>query len=278
VPIRLLTLLLARRGLPAAEPREHSARWLDLTGLALLSPALALTVYGLSARTAGLSLPAAGVALLLAFGVHAPRTRSTAPLLDLRLFTHRPSAAASALNFFSRLSVFGAVILMPLSYQQVRGHSALTAGLLPVPQSLGTLLALPYVGKLTDRIGARPVFLTGITVTTLGTLAYTQVGSRTGDLVLGLALPGYTRSSSPAGPRSTLKTAPETAPWASRAVAGSSSLIPASSESMPTPGCADPKYTGCTSAFPVCTASSPRSRRYESAVSPSTKAARSASS
>ncbi|WP_411139906.1 hypothetical protein [Streptomyces sp. x-80] len=84
---------------------------------------------------------------------------------------------------------------MPLSHQQVRGHSALTAGLLPAPQSLGTMLALPYVGKLTDRIGGRPVVLTGITVTTLGTLAYTQVGSRTGDLVLGLALLGYTRPS-----------------------------------------------------------------------------------
>ncbi|MFE5735582.1 DHA2 family efflux MFS transporter permease subunit [Streptomyces celluloflavus] len=188
VPICLLALSLARRGLPLGTPREHGARWLDLTGLALLSPALALTVYGLSTRTAGLPLLTAGAVLLLAFGVHALRTRATAPLPDLRLFTHRPFAAASALNFLSRLSIFGAMILMPFYYQQVRDHSALTAGLLLAPQSLGTMLALPYVGKLTDRIGARPVVLTGIAVTTLGTLAYTQVASHTDDLVLGLAL------------------------------------------------------------------------------------------
>lgn len=114
--------------------------------------------------------------------------RTPAPLLDLRLFAHRPLAAASALNFVSRLSIFGALILIPLYYQQVRGHSALTAGMLLAPQSLGTMLALPYVGRLTDRIGARPVVLTGIAVTTLGALAYTQVAAHTHDLVLAAAL------------------------------------------------------------------------------------------
>jgi len=167
VPGCLVALLLARRSIPGDGPNEHGGRWLDLTGLALLSPALVLTVYGLSTRTNGLPLLAAGAALLIALAVHALRTRTVAPLLDLRLFTHRPFAAASALNFLSRLSIFGAVILMPLYYQQVRGHSALTAGPFLAPQSLGTMLALPYVGRLTDRIGARPVVLAGTAITTL---------------------------------------------------------------------------------------------------------------
>lgn len=188
VPLCLIALLLARHGIPNDPPREHTGRWLDLTGLALLSPALALTVYGLSTPTHGLPLLATGAVLLIAFAGHALRTRTVAPLLDLRLFTHRSFAAASALNFLSRLSIFGAMILMPLYYQQVRGHSALTTGLLLAPQSLGTILALPYVGRLTDRIGARPVVLTGITITTLGTLAYTQVGTHTNDLILGVSL------------------------------------------------------------------------------------------
>lgn len=188
VPVCLAALLLARRGVPTSRPRREGGGRLDLIGLALLSPALAVIVYGLSARTARLPLLAAGAALLIAFGVHALRTRNTAPLLDLRLFTHRPFATASALNFLSRLSIFGAMILMPLYYQQVRGHSALAAGLLLAPQSLGTMLALPYVGKLTDRIGARPVVLTGIAITTLGTLVFTQVNAHTNDLVLGISL------------------------------------------------------------------------------------------
>ncbi|GHE26095.1 MFS transporter [Streptosporangium violaceochromogenes] len=188
VPICLLALLLSYRGL--SDDGQREAQHLDLTGVALLSPALALIVYGLS-RTGipggGLLPLAAGTALLAAFVCYALRT-SDAPLIDLRLFTHRALAAASALNFMSRLSIFGALILIPLYYQQVRGHSALAAGMLLVPQSLGTMLALPYVGKLTDRIGARPVVLTGIAVTTLGALAYTQVTADTHDLVLAASL------------------------------------------------------------------------------------------
>jgi MFS family permease len=79
-------------------------------------------------------------------------------------------------------------MLIPLYHQQVRGQSALDAGLLLVPQSVGTMLALLYVGKLTDRIGARPVVLTGIAVTTVGAAAYTQVTAHTHALLLAASL------------------------------------------------------------------------------------------
>jgi predicted MFS family arabinose efflux permease len=164
---------------------HRGERWLDLTGLALLAPGLALTLYGLSTRTARLPLLATGLVLLAAFTVQALRSHEVAPLLNLRLFANRPFTAATALNFLSRLSIFGVMILLPLYYQQVRGHSALTAGLLLAPQSLGTMIALPYVGRLTDRLGARPVVLAGIAATTLSALAFTQVGAHTGGVILG---------------------------------------------------------------------------------------------
>jgi EmrB/QacA subfamily drug resistance transporter len=188
VPIVALALVLARRGIPDAPARPRGDHWLDVSGLVLLAPGLALTVYGLSAHAARIPLLIAGAALLAGFTVNALRTRATAPLLDPRLLTHRPFAAASTLNFLSRLSIFGVMILMPLYYQQVRGHGALTAGLLLAPQSLGTMLALPYVGRLTDRIGARPVVLAGIAVSVVSTLTFTQVSGHTGGVLLGTAL------------------------------------------------------------------------------------------
>jgi EmrB/QacA subfamily drug resistance transporter len=185
LPVCLLALLLSRRGIPDSGERED--RRIDLRGLALLSPAVALIVFGLSRTGTSDRWPlplASGAVLLAAFAVHVWRTTGT-PLVDPHLFAHRALAAASALNFVSRLSIFGALLLIPLYYQQVRGHDALTAGLLLAPQSLGTMLALPYAGRLTDRIGARPVVLAGIAATTLGALAYTQV---TDALVLAAAL------------------------------------------------------------------------------------------
>ena len=183
VPICLVALALGRRGIPDGPPREPAGR-LDVTGLALLAPALALVVYGLSARAGWLL--GTGAALLAVFTGYALRART--PILNPRLFAHRPFAAASTLNFLSRLSIFGVMILMPLYYQQVRGHSALAAGLLLAPQSLGTMIALPYVGRLTDRLGARPVVLAGITAGALAALACTRVGAHTSDVFLGAAL------------------------------------------------------------------------------------------
>jgi EmrB/QacA subfamily drug resistance transporter len=146
VSLCLIALLLARHGIPGDRPRQHTQRWLDLTGLALLAPALALTIYGLSTRTNGLALLTAGAILLVAFAVHALRTRTVTPLLELQWFTHRPFAAASALNFLSRSSIFGVMILMPLYYQQVRGHSALTTGLLSAPQRVQRARAIRLLG------------------------------------------------------------------------------------------------------------------------------------
>lgn len=193
VPVCALALALAWRVMPSGT-RSGSAT-LDLLGLALLSPGLAALTYGLYEAAAGAGVPGRtapaslvlGAALLVAFAGHALRTRTT-PVFDLRLFAHRAFAAAAALNFVSRMSIFGAVLLIPLYYQQVRGLSAFTAGMLLAPQSLGTMLALPLVGKLTDRIGARPVVITGIAAATVSVLAYTQLGADTNEILLALSL------------------------------------------------------------------------------------------
>ncbi|MFB9964419.1 DHA2 family efflux MFS transporter permease subunit [Sinosporangium siamense] len=182
VPVCLIALILAWWAIPADPPRERTGPRPDLIGLALLPPAFALIVYGLSAASGG---PAVlGVALLAGFAVHA--LRASAPLIDLWLFAHRSFAAASATAFLARWSIFGAMVLIPLYHQEVRGHDALGAGLLLVPQSLGTMLALPYVGRITDRVGARPVVLAGVAVGTAAAFLHSLPGVH--DWVLGGAL------------------------------------------------------------------------------------------
>ena len=52
------------------------------------------------------------------------------------------------------MSLFGAMLILPLYYQVVRGESALDAGLLLAPQGLGAATAMPIAGRLTDRLGA----------------------------------------------------------------------------------------------------------------------------
>jgi EmrB/QacA subfamily drug resistance transporter len=193
VPICAIGLLLSWRKMP--DPHPPGKHPLDLVGLALLSPALVALVYGLSeaGQHGGFGDPAVvvpivlGAALLTAFGIHALRTRVD-PIIDLRLFRLRSFTASAGLMFLAGLSVFGAMILLPLYYQQARGQDALHAGLLLAPQGLGVMIALPVVGRLTDRIGPRPIVLVGIGLALLGTLPYTQVGSDPSELLLGAAL------------------------------------------------------------------------------------------
>jgi EmrB/QacA subfamily drug resistance transporter len=93
VPLGVLTFVCARRLLPALEPggvREP----LDVRGIVLLSPGLAVFVYGLAE---GVVVAAVAGAALLAYGVHAARARSA--VLDLKLFRDRGFAVASASTF-----------------------------------------------------------------------------------------------------------------------------------------------------------------------------------
>jgi EmrB/QacA subfamily drug resistance transporter len=190
-PICLAGLLLAWRGLPhdrpasarhedtgsrpAAAPRPR----LDVAGLVLLCPALAGLLYGLAqvSTQAGFGHPAvimpiaAGGVLLTGFVWHALHVRGE-PLVDLRLFRSRGFVGASGLMFLAGLSIYGAMLLMPLYFQQARGYSALTAGLLLVPQGVGSILPRTIVGRLTDRLGSRPISLAGIALAAIGTVPF----------------------------------------------------------------------------------------------------------
>jgi EmrB/QacA subfamily drug resistance transporter len=193
LPVGIVALLLAWRFLAAGEARRGGA--LDVLGLALLSPGLALFLYGMSEAgvrggfgsgraLAGISL---GLALVAGFAVHAWR-RGYDALIDVSLFARRGFAAAAATNLFVGVALFGALILLPLYYQLVRGESPLSTGLLLMPQGIGAALAMPIAGKLTDEIGARVVIAAGVVLALLGTAVYTQVGANTSYALLAGAL------------------------------------------------------------------------------------------
>jgi MFS family permease len=127
----------------------------------------------------------AGVALLIGFGVHASRNDA---LIDIGLFRDRAFAAASGTVFIFGVSLFGAMLILPLYYQVVRAESALSAGLLLAPQGVGAAMAMPIAGRLTDRLGAGRVVPFGVVIACLGTAVYTQLTATTPYEVLGVAL------------------------------------------------------------------------------------------
>lgn len=120
------------------------------------------------------------------FARHALRTEE--PVVDVRLFRIRSFTGAAVLLFISGLSLYGVLMLLPLYYQQLRGYSALTTGLLLVPQGIGGILTRGLAGRLTDRLGPRPVVLVGMAVTALGTVPFALGQPHANNVLLDLCL------------------------------------------------------------------------------------------
>jgi EmrB/QacA subfamily drug resistance transporter len=192
VPIGVAALITGVRGLP--NPRREPAGRLDVVGLGMLAAGMPLITYGLAevGTTGGFSSPkvigpiVGGLGLVVWFVLHALRVER--PLLDVRLYARRTFAPASITTFCLAAALFGAMILMPLYYQQVRGESVLATGLLVGPQGLGAALVMPLSGKLTDRIGGGPLALFGVILTCVATIPLGLIGAHTSILGLSFAL------------------------------------------------------------------------------------------
>jgi EmrB/QacA subfamily drug resistance transporter len=189
VPVGLVAVAFAWRVLPPDE--ATNARRLDLLGFAMISPGLALLLQGLVSLAHGnpeapFSLAASAV-LLAAFAWHALRRPATA-LIDLRLFGARTFRAAAATQFLSNAINFGGQLLMPLYFLKLRGLPPSVTGLLLMPMGLGVFFALPIMGRLSERFGARAISGTGAALSLIGTIPFALAGADTPVALLCVAL------------------------------------------------------------------------------------------
>jgi EmrB/QacA subfamily drug resistance transporter len=172
VPIGAVAMVYAWRVLDRDE--VHPSESFDFIGMLLLSPGLALFLYGVS------SIPAAkqqhgtmftgtvvttsliGLALVGAFIAWALRRHNVHPLIQLRLFANRYMTVAVVTMALFAMAFFGASLLFTLYFQQVRGESPMSSGWLVAPQGAGAMLTMPIAGFLADKIGPGKVVLTGL--------------------------------------------------------------------------------------------------------------------
>jgi EmrB/QacA subfamily drug resistance transporter len=180
--------------LPSDSPTPSES--FDFVGMLLLSPGLALFLYGVSSipeagtvwDTKVLTTAAIGLALVVVFVLRTLFRSPEHPLMDLQLFRNRAlSVSVIAMSLFA-IAFFGASLLFPSYFLQVRDETTLRAGLLLAPQGLGAMLTMPAAGILTDRIGPGKIVIAGISTIVVGMAMFTQVGSDTSYAFLLLAL------------------------------------------------------------------------------------------
>ena len=170
VPIGVLATALGARLLP--ETRAAAER-VDLVGVALVTAGVVGLVGALvrgndvgwsSAETVATLV--AGCALLIGFVGWERRAR--APMVPLRMFRSRAFAVGNLTMFFMSGATFAAAFLITQEFQFARGYSPVSTGLRLLPFFATPMVVSPLAGALSDRIGRRPIMVTGLTLQALG--------------------------------------------------------------------------------------------------------------
>ncbi|WP_181781415.1 DHA2 family efflux MFS transporter permease subunit [Pseudonocardia pini] len=183
LPIALVALAVG-----AAWFRLHGeTRAIPLDWLSVVLSALAFggLVFGLStigeAARGHVAVPpwvplVVGVVAMALFVLRQIRLQRTGnPLLDLRPFTHRVFSVALGLSVLGMMSLFGVLILLPLFMQDVLKVSAFVTGIAVLPGGLVMGILGPFVGRLYDKVGARPLVLPGVVVLALALWGFALV-------------------------------------------------------------------------------------------------------
>ena len=187
LPIGFIAFFMALRVLEPDQPQpSHRLDWL---GMLLLSPGLAVFIFGLaesssygfgSARSWGPTV----LGLLLIAGFFAHSWRNAAPLIDIRLFVRSRAGAAAGVFLLFAVSIFGSMLIVPLYYQAARGESALSAGLLMAPGGVAAMITMPIAGRLTDRYGPTLMPVAGLPLVAIGMIPFLFVGANTSYVLL----------------------------------------------------------------------------------------------
>ncbi|MGW1346032.1 DHA2 family efflux MFS transporter permease subunit [Kribbella sp. NPDC002412] len=184
VPLGVIALVYAWFALAKDSPERSES--LDVVGVALMSPGLALFLFGVSslpAENGDFTAPRvwvsmlAGVLLMAAFVWHSFRPEH--PLLDLRLFRNRNLTVSIVTMFLFAAAFFGGLLLVPTYFQQIRGESTLQAGLLVAPQGLGAMVTMPIAGRLVDKVPVGRIVPVGLILIVVGMFGLTQLTATT---------------------------------------------------------------------------------------------------
>ena len=152
--------------------REHS---IDYLGALLLvsgvsSLLLGLSVYGPQdgwQNSKTLLTIATAIVLMLLFIFQESRAKE--PIIPLTLFKNHTFSVTSVMAFIIGAGMFGAIIMLPLYFQIVKGDSATSAGLKLIPFMIGIVTFSIVSGKLITKHGHYKRFpIMGLSLMTVG--------------------------------------------------------------------------------------------------------------
>jgi len=173
---------------------ETVSRTIDYPGIAAVTVSLTALILALvegnrwgwsSARIITLfAIAAAGLAAFIAIEM-----RSRSPMVDFAFYRSRSFLGANIVAFIVSFAMLAMFFFMALYLQNILHFTPLQAGVRFLPTTLVIIVMGPLAGRLTDRIGPRPLMTLGLVTVALALLLQSRITVHTG---YGTLLPGFT--------------------------------------------------------------------------------------
>jgi MFS transporter, DHA2 family, lincomycin resistance protein len=187
LPISLLALFLGwQRMVNVTTPHKAS---LDIFSVIISAFAFGGIVYGLSGlgtteanadqTTTWIALAVGVVAMIIFVWRQLSLQKAGAPLLDLRTFRSYNFSVSNIMFVIGMASMFGSLNLLPYYLQNVLKLEPLYLGLILLPGALWMAFLGPFVGKLYDKIGPKPLIIPAMFLISGVLWAMTQLGTST---------------------------------------------------------------------------------------------------
>ena len=182
IPVGLIAIALAQRFVP--ESRAEHPRRLDPPGQVAVIAMLGCLTAGIieGPRSGWGSAPIVAlftVAVLAAIALVVLESRRREPLIDMRYFRSAPFSGAALIGVVALATLGGFLFLNTLYLQDVRGYSALHAGLLTIPMAAMLAVFSTVSGRLVASRGPRLALIMSGTLIGVGAVMLIGLNSHT---------------------------------------------------------------------------------------------------
>lgn len=182
LPIALVLIGIAARTMQNVT--ELTRPKMDITSIILSSFGFGGLLYGFtSAGNFGwgniitIITLSVGVISLIVFIVRQLRLRH--PMLEFRVFKYGMFTLTTGIGMIAFMGLIGIETLLPLYMQNMRDFSAMESGLAILPGALLMGLMSPITGRIFDKIGAKWLAITGLTIMTLTSFPFAMLTTST---------------------------------------------------------------------------------------------------
>lgn len=185
VIVTIIAVPLMMKNLPQFEPFKKHQK-LDIVGLFILALMTVSIIYGITCATqfntfinkATVIFLAFGVAMLVVYVVYDTLSKRMT-VLPIELFKARNFAASSVGLLLANMAILGPMIILPLFFQTFKHYTEIQAAIALIPQGVGMLIARPFIGKATDKYGAKHVLVISIILSLFGSLPLVFISNNT---------------------------------------------------------------------------------------------------